>query len=222
MTPISTHDRTQAWVRPQQARGLASMNRMLEATQELLEEVHFDDLTVQDVVRRAGTSIGSFYSRFRSKDGLLECLRERYESERREAVEALLADPARRGRAIGERVGALLACIARHDRERRGLFRTLRLRQLLGHDRMDEEALEEHEAMCRACYGFLLERREEIGHPDPETAVPVAFVSALLALEQKLFFGHTALARQLPEEEGRLLEELRRQVLGHLLARDAA
>jgi AcrR family transcriptional regulator len=216
MTPMSPGSREVRWVPPQQARGRASMNRMLEAAQALLEEVHFDEVSVQDVVREAGTSVGSFYSRFRSKDGLLQCLRERYEAERREAVEALLADPELAGADLAARARALLGLLARHDRERRGLFRTVRLRQLLGQEVPDEAALAEHDRMCRACYAFLLVRGDEIAHPQPERAVRVAFVSALLALEQKLLFGHTALAHQLPAEEERLVAELVRQVLGLL------
>lgn len=192
------------------------MNRMLEAAQALLEEVHFDEVSVQDVVREAGTSVGSFYSRFRSKEGLLQCLRERYESERREAVGALLADPGLAGADLGARVSALLGLLARHDRARRGLFRTVRLRQLQGQEAPDQAALAEHDRLCRACYAFLLERGDEISHPEPERAVRVAFVSALLALEQKLLFGHTALAHQLPAEEEGLVAELVRQVLGLL------
>ncbi|MXP41154.1 TetR family transcriptional regulator [Altererythrobacter soli] len=53
---------------PQQKRSLAATQRMLEAGRELLNDRDIDQISVQDIVRVAGTSVGSFYHNFGTKD----------------------------------------------------------------------------------------------------------------------------------------------------------
>lgn len=53
---------------PQQRRSRAATQRMLEAGRELLNEKDIDQIPVQDIVRLAGTSVGSFYHNFGTKD----------------------------------------------------------------------------------------------------------------------------------------------------------
>ena len=57
--------------KPRQGRSLASFERMLEATRELMLERGSEDFTLQDVSNRGNVSIGSIYLRFESKDRLL-------------------------------------------------------------------------------------------------------------------------------------------------------
>ena len=57
--------------KPRQGRSLASFERMLEATRELMLEKGSEDFTLQDVSARGNVSIGSIYLRFESKDRLL-------------------------------------------------------------------------------------------------------------------------------------------------------
>ena len=57
--------------RPRQGRSLASFERMLVATRELMLERGSEEFTLQDVSERGSVSIGSIYLRFESKDRLL-------------------------------------------------------------------------------------------------------------------------------------------------------
>ena len=59
---------------PRQGRSLASYERMLSATRELLLERGDDDFTLLDVSERGGVSIGSIYLRFDGKDKLLQAV----------------------------------------------------------------------------------------------------------------------------------------------------
>ena len=56
---------------PVQARSRRTLARILDASLTLLGERGRDGLTVQDIVSRAGTSVGSFYARFSGKEDLL-------------------------------------------------------------------------------------------------------------------------------------------------------
>jgi AcrR family transcriptional regulator len=67
------------WVKtPQQRRSHQTMERLLDAAEELMMERGYESTTVADVVRRAGSSVGAFYARFADKDALVRCLLSRF------------------------------------------------------------------------------------------------------------------------------------------------
>jgi AcrR family transcriptional regulator len=64
---------------PRQQRSAATLDRIVRAAQDLLAERGYEATTVDDIVARADSSKGSFYSRFADKEALLaylggECL----------------------------------------------------------------------------------------------------------------------------------------------------
>ena len=67
---------------PQQARSIATEQKMLDAAEELLKGGDSRQVTLENVVKLSGASVGSFYARFGNVEGLFEALRNRY----REAV----------------------------------------------------------------------------------------------------------------------------------------
>lgn len=65
---------------PMQERSARTLERIVEATEELLRTKSFESVTVRDIVRKARCPIASFYARFKSKDDLLPHLYERYDA----------------------------------------------------------------------------------------------------------------------------------------------
>jgi len=63
---------------PQQARSIATEQKMLDAAKELLKGGDSRQVTLENVVKLSGASVGSFYARFGSVEGLFEALRNRY------------------------------------------------------------------------------------------------------------------------------------------------
>ena len=63
---------------PLQERSRATLQAISEATQILLETYTFEELTIGQIVKTAGSSTGSFYARFKSKEALLHYLHEDY------------------------------------------------------------------------------------------------------------------------------------------------
>ena len=63
---------------PKQARSIESTNRMLDAAESLMREGGPRAITVEAVIERSGTSMGSFYARFESREGLFRALHERF------------------------------------------------------------------------------------------------------------------------------------------------
>ena len=63
---------------PQQARSIATEQKMLDAAEELLKGGDSRQVTLENVVKLSGASVGSFYARFGSVEGLFDALRDRY------------------------------------------------------------------------------------------------------------------------------------------------
>lgn len=78
---------------PKQARSKRSYERILDATAELLSDRPFEEITVDEIVERAGYTKGAFYHRFNGKDVLLRHLVARLTAGALEAWEEFL-DPA--------------------------------------------------------------------------------------------------------------------------------
>src|SRR5215470_4996722 len=66
-------------VRPvKQLRGRRSRDRLLNAGQRLVAARPFDALSVAEIARTAGSSVGAFYLRFRDKDAFFGALIAQY------------------------------------------------------------------------------------------------------------------------------------------------
>lgn len=61
---------------PLQRRSKETLDAISNATKELLRTRSFTELTIQDIVKEAGSSAGSFYARFKGKRALLHYLHE--------------------------------------------------------------------------------------------------------------------------------------------------
>ena len=77
---------------PSQDRSRLTAERFLEAAFRLLESKTFDELSVADLAREAGRSVGAFYQRFGSKDDFLAVLLTSYFEIREEAFVRMLAE----------------------------------------------------------------------------------------------------------------------------------
>lgn len=66
---------------PQQARSREALRKLLNAAEEVLAEVGYEECTMAAVAERAGVSVGSIYRRFEGRDQLLAVLKERMTSD---------------------------------------------------------------------------------------------------------------------------------------------
>jgi AcrR family transcriptional regulator len=63
---------------PKQARSRESQRKILDATLTLLEDRHFEAITIADIAELAGMAVGNFYKRFKNKEALLPPLYAEY------------------------------------------------------------------------------------------------------------------------------------------------
>jgi AcrR family transcriptional regulator len=74
-----------------QQRGRATYDSLVDTGFRLLEDREFDEITIADLAREAGYSVGAFYARFRSKDEILDAMVVRHLEQRSRARNQVLA-----------------------------------------------------------------------------------------------------------------------------------
>jgi AcrR family transcriptional regulator len=198
---------------PRQARSQKTLENVLDAAESVIAEAGISGLTVSEVVRRAGSSVGAFYARFPDKDALLSTLHERVCGEALATAELAL-DPVRWESAdLPTAVTEIVRFTAALTRERRGLM--LAFISMAANDaayagrraRLEKD-------FARLLFAFLRARSADIAHPDPALASEVAIRIIMGSLE------YGAMIHRSSEEgssgDDRLAEELAHAVLSYL------
>jgi AcrR family transcriptional regulator len=187
---------------PRQARSLATFDRLLGAAAELLAERRFEEATVPELVRRAGSSVGAFYARFGSKEALLHELDERLFEAGRASWAEFLAPWRWAGVPAASIVAHVVASLVDRRRKRRGLLRAL---ALFARSRPESEFARRgarlNRLLSRRLTELLLRRRGEIGHPRPARAVAFALEIANSVSRDAILFADTGLAARLGDRE---------------------
>ena len=189
---------------PLQRRSRKTMERLVAATIRLLEHRSPAEVSVQDIVSEAGSSVGSFYARFKSKDDLLEYVRTRMWTDAAERWRS-----ARRARQWDElELEALVRGLVRLFDQVEGL--NLRARGALGGTASDPAALAFHREVQEGAAELILERSREIGHADEAKATNFAVRLCLSAVR------HEGMPAAGTEAHGEELDELARAITGYL------
>jgi AcrR family transcriptional regulator len=203
---------------PRQARSRATLDRLLAAAEGLLAEKQFEGATVSEIVARAGSSVGAFYTRFPDKRALLECFDERFFAAARAQWDALL-DPGRwKASSLSEIVAAVVRVLVRKHRANRPLLRALALYYRSHPDPRFRERAARTNAYVLEKLRRLLRSRPGITHPRPALAVGLGLQMVASAVREQILFEESYAGRR-PGDE-RLARELCRAWLAYLGARD--
>jgi len=206
---------TLQWVRPpHQARTRATLNRLLDAAEELLSEKGFDEMAIVEIARRAQTSVGGFYRRFQDKEGLLHALHERFCEDARATADETL-DPAKwNGASLAEVLSQVTGFLVRIHRDREGLLRAFLVRGV-NDSAVRERTDKLFQYIADRFRALLHERHDELSHPDPDTAADIGLRAVLGSLEFMIQLRPGALR----VDEERLTAELSRVFVNYLGAR---
>jgi AcrR family transcriptional regulator len=162
------------WIHPpRQGRSQQTLDRLLDAAEELLMTRGFDEITVPEIASRAESSVGAFYARLKDKDGLLHALHQRTCDDAYATMEKGL-DPAEwEGESVTEIIEVFVASLVGLNEQRPGL-----LLAVLDRARVDEEIRNRHEAVRRyighRLKNLLLARRTKAGARAPWIQFPSA------------------------------------------------
>ncbi|MGK7295484.1 MAG: TetR/AcrR family transcriptional regulator [Candidatus Wenzhouxiangella sp. M2_3B_020] len=197
---------------PRQARARATLERIFEATVELLEDQPFEALSVADIVARANTSVGAFYKRFSSKEALLPVLVDWIHRQQFEAIEAFISDPRWQGVGLAARIEEFVDSLVQSYCRHRFLMKALVARQYSADNEQSAEQIDSAERTLRYYIDWLLACRDEIRHPDPEVAVAIGLTGLVTQAQTRLLFG----ARSIELSDETFTEELKRAFLAYL------
>ncbi|MEM6638116.1 MAG: TetR/AcrR family transcriptional regulator [Pseudomonadota bacterium] len=157
----------------QQTRGEKTQTALLDAAQELIVEKGMDGLSMADVARRAGSSVGSVYHHFKDKKALLYALFHRMTSillqQTREA-----ADPAKwDGATVYDLLEAFLD-LRLQQRRMAGISKSAAALVMADDPELKAHMAEIKREGSQALLDLMMVRKDQIGHPDP--AFAAAFV----------------------------------------------
>ncbi len=206
--------------RPKQARSERTLQRILAAAEELIEEKGLADASIPEIVRRARSSVGGFYARFKDKNELLRALEERFFREMSVLVDEL-ADVGRwRQASLPAIVQGLGAELVRIARERRNLIAAF-LHRATSDETTRAEALRFRASVSERIGRLVLARPERLGHPDPEIAVDLGVQFAFALMLQMVLVGEVrAAGRVLSDPE--LAGEIARNFLCYVAPQESS
>ena len=197
--------------KPIQKRGQASLDRLLDATEELLLQRRFDEIPISDIVAKANSSVGVFYARFRNKADVLFALQER-ETERSVVIaDQILESDFWRTMPLNELIAAAVTTVVDHFRRRRHVLAAIVALQL-----SEPQKYSTNNPMrdsLRRGVGALLEaRKPTLSHPDPEAATLMALAFAFSFLDHLVAFDGLSTYGAYTLDDPRLEQELLRML----------
>ena len=173
---------------PLQERSAKTLERIVEATEDLLRTKSFELVTVRDIVRRAKCPIASFYARFKSKDDLLPHLYERYNARVGPAVAAKIAAFDVHKLDLRQSVEACVDIIIDSYESDKWLMREIALFARRNPGAIGQDARQARTGMHSKAAALFQIYGRNIKHKDPVRAAEVGiFLVASIARESILF-----------------------------------
>jgi len=177
---------------PQQARSRETLARIKAAAEELMAQQSFEKITVQQIVKKAKTTTGSFYARFEDKDALFDTLHTEHVEETVRTMKSRLQELPEA--ALPERVSVIVQMIGFAFHRRPGLMRSGTLAFWTNpnrgkQDQLAEEAHREFGKQIRRIGQELVKVAAGLGHPEPKEAGFFALKIALSASRHHYLFS---------------------------------
>ncbi|MBI2825965.1 MAG: TetR/AcrR family transcriptional regulator [Planctomycetia bacterium] len=203
------------WVRPpRQTRSQETLERLLDAAEEVFAERGFESATVAEIVRRAKSSVGAMYARFTDKDALLSCLHERFCEEAMATSDVALDAERWEGASIAEIFDEVIPFLVEVYEQKRGLIRAFIIRAS-GDAEFVEAGLRLGRHISEGLTELVMARRGQITHPNPAVAVDFGLRLVFDTLDlSSMFSGVQRTAMPLTPRQ--LSEELIRAYLSYL------
>jgi len=162
------------------------MARMLDAAEAIFAEGGDGALTVEAVVKSAETSVGSFYSRFGDRDGLLQAMHERFLLRIGGAVHVAVA-AAGNEKTLAGALDVFLSHLFTATQEYRNSARFFVLHRSADPN-LRAQGIRANAIFAGIFSTLVLSHREEIAHAHPATAADVTWRMLFAALAQQMMF----------------------------------
>ena len=174
---------------PRQRRSHDLLERLIETSRALLDEKDFEQISIAELAKRAGVSVGVLYTRFPTKDHLLVHLASAFGDDTSALMRQKFADARVVGLSLAELAELYFTAgaqaFARHRRLLRSvtlLVRTTEHAELRPIVQRFNAAVHQRFAEC------VLQHRRAINHGDPEAAVNFAILAASATLREMVLY----------------------------------
>ena len=191
---------------PRQQRSHDLLARLIDASRALLDERDFESISIADIAKRAGVSVGVLYTRFPTKDHLLVHLASAFGEDTAAQMARTFADERVAGLSLAELAELYFTTVGqaftRHRRMLRSvtlLVRTTEHTELRAIVQRFNVAVHSRFAEC------ALRHRRSIKHTDAERAIKFALLAASATLREMLLYEEPVsnLARAQAAKAGR-------------------
>ena len=187
---------------PKQARSKASLQRLMTATQSVIEKYGAEGATVAMIAREAGLSPTVLYQRFRDKEELLEAVFRHVMDTQEQMLKNLTDEQLLRGLPLAEFAACTFRSLLLAYRNRGKFLNAARhFAQTCGTPSFARR-VERFELLgYRHAIALMLERRSEIAHPEPEQAVAVGLAAVIGAIRERCNWRSPSWTELFPSDE---------------------
>ena len=196
---------------PTQDRSRESLRRVFEATNHLLQEKIFDQMTVGEISAASNVSVGSIYQRFGSKNDLLWSLYEAYIDEASERIRALLDQETDLD--LETRIDYLTREVCSLFRKHRGTVKSLLLKYRHDPELVPDLYIQRIEKAYKAAEKFL---RQGCPSEVPTRRVRFAFSLLLTSCRERILFADLSGVGSTPRSDAAFVEYLTAALSGVL------
>ncbi|MEM7101113.1 MAG: TetR/AcrR family transcriptional regulator [Pseudomonadota bacterium] len=152
-----------------QGRSQRTQTAILDATEQLLMEKGTDGTSVAEIAEVAGCSVGSVYHHFADKTAIFYALFDRTTSEFDSFIDSALASERWEGATIRDILGGFIS-LSQKSRKDRPEFKAAVYLIASEHPNLRKHYFELQQRLYKGLLDLMLERRDTIGHSNPERA----------------------------------------------------
>lgn len=200
--------------KPKQARSKKTMESILDTAQQMLIDRTFDKANIQEIVKKANSSIGSFYSLFKSKNNLLECLLDRYQDWLIEIVQEYNMQDLPTD--IVSRASLFIKEYVKVNQQESGMLRARYIYNITKLKSIPEARLNKNEQYQQEIERLFEPCMYEINHPNPKNALTFILILLDIYIGDKIIFEDISNKEKNTIEHQELHDECLRLFLNYL------
>jgi AcrR family transcriptional regulator len=214
---------TPATGKPQQERSRRTLEKLLAATAEMLEQHGLEGATIPRIAAQAGVSVGSVYRRFEDKDALFRAAFLGLIEHSVEVNKKNLSPGTFAGMTLETVIGALVKAMVRQFRTQPGLLGALE-HFLQHHPDMDfrERALTMIAGNYERIAAILLIFRDQFPHANADRAALFAIISAVTVIQARTLENDSVWEKVAPLDDKALEAEVMDLMVAYLTWRAPA
>jgi len=200
--------------KPKQARSKKTMENILDTAQQMLIDSTFDKANIQEIVKKANSSIGSFYSLFKTKNNLLECLLDRYQDWLIEIVQEYKKQDIPKD--MASRASLFIQEYIRVNQQEAGMLRARHIYNITKLKSIPETRLQKNDIYIQEVESLFEPCMHEINHPNPQKALTFILTLLDVFIGDKIIFEEVTNKNRTAQEHRELHDECLRLFLNYL------